>query len=486
LLPASWLRISSTSKNHTSEMAEQFFGLTDTGKQRQNNEDAFIAERVMGGAFVAACVIDGVGGYEGGEVAAAIAREALLEQFRKPSGPVLQAMQDALVLANERILKEKQESGANEKMACVLTLALVQRNENKFQYAHIGDTRLYLFRDGSLVKITKDQSFVGFLEDSGRLTEEAAMSHPKRNEINKALGFEPILQAADVMETGESPFLPGDTLLLCSDGLTDMVPRALITSLLGSGEPLSEKAAALIRAANEAGGKDNITVVLVQNDRKPVLQKATKPAIAKKSPPHPVPPAEASRPKNEAPFKPSGRRPSRWLVPLLILISLASLAGFAWQWNKASKLARAQTTVLPARQEGPDWQRLQDTLSSGVRFLALAASGFPDTIRVPQGLLFSGDSVRLLGNGRAILMGDSAGSTLIGFGPNVKHVLLDSLSLENITLFGIASGREVIQFRNVTFRKTGVQYSTGGRMTDTTYTGSISRLASLVDTTTKK
>ena len=120
-------------------------------------------------------------------------------------------------------------------MACVLTLVLADVEENKFYYAHVGDTRLYLLRDNSLVKVSNDHSFVGFLEDNGRLTEEAAMRHPKRNEINKALGFdeEQLLQP-DYIETAESPFLPSDILLLCSDGLSDMINQKTITSILTS------------------------------------------------------------------------------------------------------------------------------------------------------------------------------------------------------------------------------------------------------------
>lgn len=167
-------------------------------------------------------------------------------------------------------------------MACVLTVALADISNNKFYYCHVGDTRLYLFRDNSLVKITRDHSFVGFLEDSGRLSEEAAMRHPKRNEINKALGFDASIRAEDYIETGESPFLPGDTILLCSDGLSDMVGNSAMTAVLNTGKSLSVKAKALVDAANEAGGKDNITVVLVQNNKSPLKQTATKPAATVK------------------------------------------------------------------------------------------------------------------------------------------------------------------------------------------------------------
>ncbi len=93
-------------------------------------------------------------------------------------------------------------------MACVLTCVVAHIKNNKFYYAHVGDTRLYLLRDHSLVKISKDHSVVGFLEESGRLSEEDAMRHPRRNEINKALGFEEDIDA-DLIETGESPFLTG-------------------------------------------------------------------------------------------------------------------------------------------------------------------------------------------------------------------------------------------------------------------------------------
>ncbi|MDB5250959.1 MAG: serine/threonine-protein phosphatase [Flaviaesturariibacter sp.] len=463
-------------------MAEQFFGLTDTGRQRQNNEDAFIAETVLDGAYVAACVIDGVGGYEGGEVAAAIARDALLEKFRTPSGSITTLMQSALVLANERILKEKQESGSNEKMACVLTLALVQRNENKFYYAHIGDTRLYLFRDGSLVKITKDHSFVGFLEDSGRLTEEAAMSHPKRNEINKALGFEPIANPSEVIETGDSPFLSGDTILLCSDGLTDMIPRSLITSLLGTGESLESTAAALVRAANEAGGKDNITAVLVRNDRKPILQKATKPAVQKKK--------EAAMPATTQPGpRPAEHkavRPRAAWTGIAALLALLFLAGFIWQWRRAAKLSEASVAHMPAHQDRSAWQRLQDTLRQDVSFLSLPEAGFADTIPIGHDLIFRGDSLHLRGNGRTVLLGDSTAGSLLRLAANVRFLLLDSLSLEDMTLQAGGQDLDVIRFRNVRFRRAGIQMQAGRPLSDTVFTGTFYHLFSPLDTSNNK
>ena len=264
-------------------MAENFFGITDRGKIRDNNEDTFIAEKIAGGKLIAACVIDGVGGYEGGEVAARIAQECITEHLRLGTADILETLRQSIITSNERIYKENQQRNQQEPMACVLTLAVADVEGNQFHYAHVGDTRLYLLRDDTLVKVSHDHSFVGFLEDSGRLSEEEAMKHPKRNEINKALGFDPQIQSyTDYIETGTSPFLPGDMLLLCSDGLTDMVNAADITATLTSTGSLEEKGAALVIAANEAGGKDNITVVLVQNDKKPLKQKAAKPVKSKK------------------------------------------------------------------------------------------------------------------------------------------------------------------------------------------------------------
>lgn len=260
-------------------MAENFFGLTDTGKVRSNNEDTFIAQRLTS-QLILASVIDGVGGYNGGEVASAIAREQMQDYLGDNRGEAIPAMIESFKLANNAITAKKQEVKELDGMACVATMALVDIQNNLFYYAHVGDTRLYLLRDTTLVKISKDHSFVGFLEDSGRLTEKEAMDHPKRNEINKALGFTNQIDADEsFIETGQSPFLPGDMLLLCSDGLTDMVNKGDITDIITQKISLQEKATRLIHLANKNGGHDNVTVVLVQNDKTPANQTLTAPTV---------------------------------------------------------------------------------------------------------------------------------------------------------------------------------------------------------------
>src|SRR3954470_10632957 len=137
-------------------MADNYFGITDTGKVRSNNEDTFIAQTFANDHFIVACVIDGVGGYAGGEVAARLAHDAILEHLKNKTDDIIGLMRSAIGAANEAIYNEKMVSKANEQMACVLTLAIADIANNKFYYSHVGDTRLYLYRDQSLVKITRD------------------------------------------------------------------------------------------------------------------------------------------------------------------------------------------------------------------------------------------------------------------------------------------------------------------------------------------
>src|SRR5215210_6296580 len=116
-------------------MAENYFGITDTGKMRTNNEDTFIAQPVLHDQFIAACVIDGVGGYAGGEVAARLAQDAILNHLKSKTDDYIQLMKEAIGAANEAIYTEKKVNKANEQMACVLTMALADITNNKFYYS---------------------------------------------------------------------------------------------------------------------------------------------------------------------------------------------------------------------------------------------------------------------------------------------------------------------------------------------------------------
>lgn len=403
-------------------MAENYFGLTDTGKQRTNNEDTFIAEKTANGKYIIAAVIDGVGGYAGGEIAAAIARDTIIEQINSSKYDVPATILAALHKANDKIFAERQRDKQHDSMACVCTLAIVDLQHNQFYFAHIGDTRLYLFRDGTLVKISSDHSFVGFLEESGRLTEEAAMKHPKRNEINKALGFETDIKDQSYFETGNSPFLPGDTLLLCSDGLTDMVSTHDITSILTSNNSLKETSRNLIDLANHNGGADNVTVVLVKNDKKPAAQDAVMPAVEQKKRPEPVAePVVKTKPvvehqvvevEDERPKK-KKRSGLGFIIALILLIAIVAI--FYYQNSRFGSAPQNASATPPvtdtaAKPKGPSaeqakLQQMLDGLKSDT--LKLADSVFKTPIVLNSTIQINRDTLYIKPVGSIMFKADT-------------------------------------------------------------------------------
>lgn len=438
-------------------MAENFFGQTDIGKVRTNNEDTFIAEKTTDGKYVIACAIDGVGGYSGGEVAAALARESILEHINNGNGTIEQIMHEALEIANERIYQQKLENREHESMACVLTLVIADLVNNEFHYIHVGDTRLYLFRDRSLVKLTKDQSFVGFLEDSGRLTEADAMAHPKRNEINKALGFSANLDA-DYFESGRSPFLPGDLLLLCSDGLTDMIDRETIINTLDKGRDLSGKAKDLIRGANDKGGKDNITAVLVQNNNKALEQEAMMPASFEKKK---VPDAEVYTTTNDTTAssgnqatEPSGKRGKGvFLLSLLSIALLACCIYLLWELGRRAKVERAEDPIVADTLIESEGQRRLLTLLQEAKgdTLILSDSIFAEPLLISDSIVIRRDSLFILARGKIVLKRDSAYTGAAVVVPaNITKLTLSGLTFEGFeTAISTASNGLTMQGVNI-------------------------------------
>lgn len=241
----------------------QFVGQTDTGIRRRDNQDTFLCTALWSDSRALLAVIDGVGGYAGGDRAAVIARDSIRQYMASPKGDVLSMLREAVVFANNQINRHRQEDLRLSQMCCVLTAAVADAEAERLYFAHVGDTRLYRFREGQLEKLTSDHSLVGIREDANELTEEEAMHHPRRNEILREVGsIWHRVDDPDFMEWGETDFLPADKLLLCSDGLTDMVRQAQIGTVLEQSSAMPEQVETLIRLANEQGGKDNITVVL--------------------------------------------------------------------------------------------------------------------------------------------------------------------------------------------------------------------------------
>ncbi len=439
-------------------MDKHFFGLTDTGKARDNNEDSFIVQTVNNEHFILAAVIDGVGGYHGGEVAAAIAKKEISEQFVTiPTNPIGD-MINAFRKTNEFIFAKKLAETELSEMACVATMVFADIEHNQFYYAHVGDTRLYLLRDGSLVKISKDHSFVGFLEDSGRLDEAAAMQHLKRNEINKAIGFsDEITNDESYIETGQSPFLPGDLLLLCSDGLTDMVNKNDITNLLSQGGTLATKAENLIALANENGGLDNITVVLLQNNKTPLQSKATLPNQT-----HQAPTLEQLKnkeekirddePKASVPVAPKRGYGFTALIILCIFLLAATVFLFIQtQRNTDHGSSLVQTPKKVKVERNRQELLLQDAIDHAVGdTLLLSDTIFKSPILISDTLRIRKDTLYVLARGIVLQADSGYKGAAITTTSQSKMIKLDSLQFKG---FGtaIAISNQTLKLRNVTF-----------------------------------
>ena len=441
-------------------MSDNIFGITDTGRQRKNNEDAFIAEHAPDGRYIIACVIDGVGGYTGGEVAASIARETILQRLANLSGEVAPVLTGAFIAANERIWQARHDIKEHSKMACVVTLAVADLSSNQFYYAHIGDTRLYLFRDGSLVKISHDQSFVGFLEDSGRLSESEAISHPKRNEIDKALGFQEDIISGDEIETGQSPFLPGDMLLLCSDGLTDVVNKAVITAAITGGGTLKTIANKLIDAANDGGGKDNITVVLVKNDKEKQQHAATKPMEnALPAQPKIIAGQTSRNPTTNTVAEKAPRKNYKgWAILLLVLvIGLAAVC--LWQYvnygnNQEGYMPpKNESVAAMPRQRNRQEIKLQKAIDQNKgKILVLSDTAFKSPVIISQSILISRDSLYIKAKGNITFQSDSGFKhPAFVLASNTRNVQFDSVSFQSFNV-AISSHDQTLKLKNVRFK----------------------------------
>lgn len=236
---------------------------TDPGRVRRNNEDAYYTDPDRG-IFL---VVDGIGGHNAGEKAAAIAKEFIRGRLERPSGTPEVRIREAIAIANNEILKAARGNPEWEGMACVLTLAVIE-NGTAF-IGHVGDSRGYAIRGGKIRKVTSDHSPVGEREDAGEIGEAEAMRHPRRNEVFRDVGSEEHApDDANFVEFLSEPFDSESALLLCSDGLSDQVTAAEIQRAVEAHAGHPERAVRdLIAAANTAGGKDNVTVVIVEGDR---------------------------------------------------------------------------------------------------------------------------------------------------------------------------------------------------------------------------
>jgi PPM family protein phosphatase len=234
-------------------VATDHFSHSDTGRARRANEDSYYARSPV---FV---VADGMGGAQAGEVASRVAVEAfergpLAGDGGSASGEELLAAR--VQEANARIHELSQAEQERAGMGTTITAAHV--GEHDVAIAHVGDSRAYRLRDGEFVRLTEDHSLVEEMRRRGQLTAQEADEHPQRSIITRAVGPEPDV----LVDTSSRRGAAGDVYLLCSDGLTSMVPETRVADILRAAGSLRDGGRALIEAANQAGGRDNITVIL--------------------------------------------------------------------------------------------------------------------------------------------------------------------------------------------------------------------------------
>lgn len=234
----------------------EYWGGTDTGRRRLNNEDAWLVDETLDAAILA----DGVGGASCGEVGSAVTIQTVAEYLRAPEAGLSaeEVAKAAIRAANRRVIETAREQRECDGMGSTVVLALWRLPE--IVIANVGDSRAYLYRAGELRQLSYDQNFANELRTKLGFSEERVRAIPNGNVLMMAVGsFEQVL-----IRTHVARLEPGDRILLCSDGLHRPVDHAVITRILGEQTSLREKVERLIACANEKGGRDNVTAVLLE------------------------------------------------------------------------------------------------------------------------------------------------------------------------------------------------------------------------------
>ncbi|MBR4015002.1 MAG: Stp1/IreP family PP2C-type Ser/Thr phosphatase [Anaerotignum sp.] len=237
-------------------------GMSDIGKCRKNNEDAYyiaVGEEATDNLFL---IADGMGGCNAGEVASGSALEAFLayyerEKAKDTAAEPLDLLTGSVAAANQAVYTKSNSAKEFAEMGTTIVAAAVR--EKKLYIAYVGDSRAYLYRKKELLPLTTDHSYVMELVKPGTITKEEAAEHPKRNIITRAVGIKETVETDTIIQ----PLREGDMLLLCTDGLSGMLKDAEIAKVLGRKVSLEKKAALLVEKANQQGGYDNISLILV-------------------------------------------------------------------------------------------------------------------------------------------------------------------------------------------------------------------------------
>ncbi len=238
---------------------------THAGKVRKQNEDSIGLVRTKSGTLVA-IIADGMGGHQGGEVASRHAVQVIEREIKSLSQgagikEIGERMKFAITLANQEIYHMASQKSELRGMGTTVVSAVI--GSDQIVIGHVGDSRAYLLHNNGLYQLTEDHSLVNVLRKHGQITEKEAARHPQRNVIARAVGSDKSVEVDQVI----TPWFPNDTLLLCTDGLTDLVEERHIGTILTSDHTLEEQADRLLAAALAAGGNDNISLILIRQTK---------------------------------------------------------------------------------------------------------------------------------------------------------------------------------------------------------------------------
>lgn len=355
-------------------------GASDVGNVRGNNEDRVYIDAERGIYLV----VDGMGGQAAGEEAAEIAVKTVRGRLERPTEGSEQRVREAIALANNAIFEAASSNPAWHGMACVLTLALVE--DGHAIVGHVGDSRAYRIQHGRIEKITRDHSPVGEREDAGELSEEAAMNHPRRNEVYRDVGSTPHTpDDDDFIDIRKIAMPPDSALLLCSDGLSDVVPSQRILQAVQENPNDCEAAVKILVRAAVADGKDNVSVVLLEGEK---FGEAVNAA-----------PAFVEPQRRESPL--AGR--SAFFIYGLAL-ALLTWAGSVYSRPTKPMGARTSKTIHVAPSGGEYSSVLEAVQSANDGdVIELASGDYPEKV-----LLKNGVTIRALHPGQAKLMGVKA------------------------------------------------------------------------------
>lgn len=237
-----------------------------TGKVRQINEDYYYIPQDINNDILLVMVADGMGGHKAGEIASKMAVELSVKyisenfyQYRAQEHGIAKLINEAILRANHAIFEKSMSDSEFEGMGSTLTIAVI--DDDNIYIGHVGDSRAYIVKEENIYQITSDHSYVEQLIQNGTITREEAENHPQKNVITKAMGSDLIVEADIIIRA----FQKNDKLLLCTDGLTNHLKNEQILEIIQSNESCQDTAEKLVESANDLGGTDNITAIIISN-----------------------------------------------------------------------------------------------------------------------------------------------------------------------------------------------------------------------------